>query len=55
MGAEPTRGSNVMTSAGTVRSIFNYTRDTGVEPEIYFYEPPHGAEPREPGDDPRGS
>ena len=42
-----------MTSAGTVRSIFNYTRDTGVEPEIYFYEPPHGAEPRRPGDDPR--
>jgi hypothetical protein len=44
-----------MTSGGTVRSIFNYTRDTGVTPEIYFYEPPHGAEPREPGDDPRGS
>jgi hypothetical protein len=42
-----------MTSAGTVRSIFNYTRDTGVGPEIYFYEPPHGAEPRRPGDDPR--
>jgi hypothetical protein len=29
------------------------TCDTGVEPEIYFYEPPHGAEPRRPGDDPR--
>jgi len=42
-----------MTSAGTVRSIFNYTRDTGVEPEIYFYEPPHGTEVRLPGDDPR--
>jgi glutathione S-transferase len=42
-----TRGSNVMTSGGTVRSIFNYTRSTGVEPEIYFYEPPHGAEPRD--------
>ena len=24
-----------------------------MEPEIYFYEPPHGAEPRRPGDDPR--
>ena len=36
-----------MTSAGTVRSIFNYTRDAGVEPEIYFYEPPHGARPGE--------
>jgi hypothetical protein len=42
-----------MTSGGTVRSIFNYTSDTGVEPEIHFYEPPHGAEPRRPGDDPR--
>ena len=42
-----------MTSGESVRSIFNYTRDTGVGPEIYFYEPPHGAEPRRPGDDPR--
>jgi len=42
-----------MTSGGSVRSIFNYTRDTCVEPEIYFYEPPHGIEPRPPGDDPR--
>ena len=25
-----------MTSRGTVRAIFNYTRDTGIEPEIYF-------------------
>ena len=40
-----------MTSGGTVRSTFNYTLDTGVEPEIYFYEPPHGVEPRRPGDD----
>jgi hypothetical protein len=38
-----------MTSGGTVRSIFNYTRDT----EIYFYEPPHGAASHRPGDDPR--
>ena len=42
-----------MTSGGTVRSIFNYTRDTGVEPEIFFYEPPHRVEPRRAGDDPR--
>ena len=41
-----------MTSGGTVRSIFNYTRDTGVEPEIYFYEPPDGTKPHLPGDDP---
>ena len=37
-----------MTSRGTVRAIFNYTRDTGVEPEIYFYNPAHGAEGRRP-------
>ena len=42
-----------MTSGGTVRSIFNYTRDTGVDPEIFFYEPPHRVEPRRAGDDPR--
>ena len=42
-----------MTSRGTVRAIFNYTRDTGIEPEIYFYNPAHGAEGRRPGDDPR--
>ena len=41
-----------MTSRGTVRAIFNYTRDTGIEPEIYFYKPAHGAG-RRPGDDPR--
>src|SRR5215831_16396040 len=52
-GARGDAGTHVMTSGGTVRSIFNYTRDTDVEPEIYFYEPPHGAEPRRPGDDPR--
>jgi hypothetical protein len=42
-----------MTSGSTVRSTFNYSRDTGVELEIYFYEPPQGANPRGPGDDPR--
>ena len=36
-----------------VKSTFNYTRDTGVEPEIYFYEPPPGTKWREAGDDPR--
>jgi hypothetical protein len=36
-----------------VRSTFNYTRDTGVAPEIWFYEPPPGTEARVPGDDPR--
>jgi hypothetical protein len=42
-----------MTSQTTVRSTFNYTRDTGVVPEVYFYEPPQGTEPHRPGDDPR--
>jgi hypothetical protein len=31
---------------------FNYTRDTGVQPEIYFYDAPPGAQARPPGDDP---
>lgn len=34
-------------------SRFNYTSDTGVQPEIYFYDAPPGAEARPPGDDPR--
>jgi hypothetical protein len=42
-----------MTSEKTVRSIFKYTRDTGVAPEIYFYERPPGVVARPPGDDPR--
>ena len=42
-----------MASEHSVRTIFNYTRDTGVEPEIYFDEPPPGTEYRRPGDDPR--
>jgi hypothetical protein len=37
----------------TVRATFNYTRDTGVVPEIYFYEAPQGTAVRLPGDDPR--
>ena len=41
-----------MTGQSTVRSTFNYTRDTGVEPEVYFYEPPQGTVIRSPGDDP---
>jgi len=36
----------------SVRSTFNYTRDTGVMPEVYFYEPPPGTPIRDPGDDP---
>jgi hypothetical protein len=36
-----------------VRGTFNYTRDDGVMPEIYFYEPPAGTQVHTPGDDPR--
>ncbi len=36
----------------SVRSTFNYTRDGGRPPEVYFYEPPPGTEVRSPGDDP---
>lgn len=36
------------------RANFNYTLDTGVLPEIYFYDPPPGTPPtRTPGDDPQ--
>jgi hypothetical protein len=41
-----------MGSQTSVKSTFNYTRDTGVVPEVYFYEPPQGTEVRSPGDDP---
>lgn len=41
-----------MTSQTTIRSTFNYTRDTGIAPEVYFYEPPPGTAVRPPGDDP---
>ncbi len=42
-----------MTSDKTVQAVFKYTRDTGVEPEVYFYERPPGVSVRPPGDDPR--
>jgi hypothetical protein len=45
-------GQTDMTSLTTVRSTFNYTRDTGIEPEVYFYDPPAGTSVRSPGDDP---
>ena len=43
-----------MARGSIVRSTFNYTRDDGVAPEIWFYEPPPGTDARAPGDDPRG-
>ena len=42
-----------MTGGTTVRATFNYTRDTGVAPEVYFYEVLPGTAARAPGDDPR--
>jgi hypothetical protein len=36
-----------------IRSSFNYTRDDGSVPEIYFYEPPPGTVGHPPGNDPR--
>ncbi|MGO9703340.1 MAG: CmcJ/NvfI family oxidoreductase [Xanthobacteraceae bacterium] len=41
-----------MTGQDDVTSTLNYTRDTGVEPEVYFYEPPPGTTWRASGDDP---
>jgi len=41
-----------MTVQTNVTSTLNYTRDTGVEPEVYFYEPPPGTKWRTSGDDP---
>jgi hypothetical protein len=41
-----------MTTQTDVASTLNYTRDTGVEPEVYFYEPPPGTQWRTSGDDP---
>ena len=35
-----------------VKSTLNYTRDTGVTPEVYFYDPPPGTQWRSSGDDP---
>ena len=37
----------------SVRTTFNYTRDTGVMPEVYFYDPPAGTKIHDPGDDPQ--
>ncbi len=42
-----------MTAEASVQGTFNYTRDTGRTPEIYFYDPPPGAQIQTPGDDPR--
>jgi hypothetical protein len=42
-----------MSDSAAVRANFNYTLDTGVEPEIYFYETPAAAKVRMAGDDPR--
>jgi hypothetical protein len=41
-----------MTAPIDVKSTLNYTRDTGVAPEVYFYEPPAGTQWRTSGDDP---
>ena len=41
-----------MAAEDVVRATFNYTRDTGTPPEVYFYEPPPGTPIRLPGDDP---
>jgi hypothetical protein len=42
-----------MTTEAAVRATINYTRDTDVMPEVYFYQPPPGTVVRTPGDDPR--
>jgi len=36
-----------------IRTSFNYTRDDGSAPEIYFYEPPPGTVVSPPGNDPQ--
>lgn len=41
-----------MTGQTDVKTTLNYTRDIGVEPEVYFYEPPPGTKWRASGDDP---
>ena len=35
-----------------IRANFNYTRDDGSVPEVYFYEPPPGTVVHQPGNDP---
>jgi hypothetical protein len=42
-----------MAGETSVQGNFNYTRDTGKTPEIFFYEPPPDARIQPPGDDPR--
>lgn len=42
-----------MTTPSPVRAKFNYTLDTGVQPEIYFYDVAPGTPARAPGDDPQ--
>ncbi len=42
-----------MSNDTSVRASFNYTRDDGVVPEAYFYEPPPGTVVSSPGNDPR--
>jgi hypothetical protein len=44
-------GAN-MRVGSSVRSTFNYTRDDGKVPEVYFYEPPAGTVVSAPGNDP---
>jgi len=41
-----------MTGHADVKTVLNYTRDTGVAPEVYFYDPPPGTQWRSSGDDP---
>ena len=36
-----------------VRATLNYTKDTGVQPEIFYHETEKAAQARMPGDDPR--
>jgi hypothetical protein len=45
-------GAN-MRVGSSVRSTFNYTRDDGHVPEVYFYEPPAGTVVSAPGNDPQ--
>jgi hypothetical protein len=51
-GKERDSMTGLMTDVASVTSTLNYTRDTGVEPEVYFYEPPPGTTWRTSGDDP---
>lgn len=42
-----------MADQGSVSTTLNYTRDTGITPDYYFYDPPAGTVKHPPGDDPR--